>query len=157
MNQQFFTALEARLTELTEDLRYLHRPSGELKAPQIIGVMLDRPTGEVEEAQEYPFVRWVLSDGEFTRLSPAPFSIMLDGGIYTDGTVDDGNAAACGLCMALGKIVEKPWFRPYKLRNRVRFVMGDPGTESNNHGLQPHPYYYCRLYLEFLVAQGHGG
>lgn len=157
MNQQFFAALEARLTELTADLRYLHKPTGQQRAPQIIGTMLERPTGEVQEAQDYPFVRWIIYDGEFSRMSPAPFSIMLDGGIYTDGTVDDGNTAICSLCMALGKIVEKPWFTPYKLRNRVRFVMGSPEADNSNHGLQPHPYYYCRLYLEFVVALGHGG
>lgn len=155
MNEAFFTTLTARLTELTADLRFLHKPSGELKAPQIIDTMLQRARGVTEEAQEFPFVRWVVYAGEYARMSPAPFSVMLDGGIYTDGSISDGIIDISTLSMALGKIVEKPWYKPYKLRNRVRFTMGSP--DENSLGIQPHPYYFTRLYLDFVVASGHGG
>ncbi len=157
MNEQFYTTLKERLVELTQDLRYLHKPSDTLIAPQIIDIMLERPKVAVPEADEYPFVRWVAYEGEFAYRSPAPFSVMLDGGLYTDGSIAEGNLAISQLCMALGRIVEKPWFSPYKLRNRVRFVLGNPEVDNNNYGLQPHPYYHCRLYLEFVVAKGHGG
>lgn len=155
MNEAFFTTLTTRLTELTADLRYLHKPTGEQRAPQVIGTMLPRPSGQVEEGDEYPLIRWVLYEGEFARMSPAPFSLLIDGVIYNDGSISDGTADITELCRALGRIVEKPWYRPYKLRNRVRFTIGDP--DENNPGIQPHPYYYLRMYLEFVVASGHGG
>lgn len=158
MTEQFFAALKARLVELTQDLRYLHKPTGGMIAPQIIDIMLDRPTSQTEEGEDYPYVRWLVYDGEFAHRTPAPFSVMLDGAIYTDGSIAAGNLAVSELCRALGRIVERPWFAPYKLRNRVRFVLGNPETNTNNHGLQPHPYYFCRLYLEFVVANnGHKG
>lgn len=155
MNRAFTTLLTARLVELTEGLVFYHKPTEELKAPKIIGTMLAEKQADYKEAEEFPFVRWVVSGGEFARMSTAPFSVMLDAGIYTNGTVTEGCEAITELVMALGKVVEKPWFSPYKLRSRVRFVLGDP---DNNHlGMQPHPYYYGRLYLEFVVARGHGG
>lgn len=157
MTDEFYALLESRLTELVADLRYTHKPSGGLIAPQIISVCLPRPTAQVTEADEVPFVRWLVYEGEFAHRSPAPFTVLIDCCIYTDGSVADGNADISQLCMALGKIVLKPWFSPYKLRNRVRFILGDPETSTVFHGVQSHPYYACRLYLEFVVAKGHGG
>lgn len=159
MTPAFFTTLTARLTELTQDLRFDHLPTGVQRAPQVIATMLERPTGGEPESEELPFVRWIVHEGEFARLSPAPFTVYVDGGIFTEGTISDGTIAISALCVALGKIVEKPWFKPYKLRNRVHFEMGDQGNmvDSYTRGLQPHPFYYCRLTLEFVVAHGHGG
>lgn len=152
MTDAFFAQLKAKLAELVADLRYLHKPSGTMIAPQIIDLMLPRPTEQVDEGEEYPFVRWLIYDGEFRRSGPAPFKLMIDAGIYTDGGVDDGNAAICELCTALGRITINPRFAPYKLGEIVRFAVGSPDSESKNPGLQPHPYYHCRLFLEFIVA-----
>lgn len=150
MNAAFAALLTTRLTELTKDLRFTYQPTGDLVAPQIIDTMLPRPTGVVEEGQEYPLVRWVICNGEFSRLAPAPFTVMLDGGIYTADSIIDGSRDIAALTIALGRIVRKPWYSPYKLRDRIRFVLGSP--EENSLGIQPHPYYFTRLYLEFTVA-----
>lgn len=153
MTEQFFAILKARLAELVVDLRYLHKPTGGLIAPQIIDVMMERPTGAVEEGEEYPLVRWLVYEGEFHRQSPSPFKVMVDAGIYTEGTIAEGNAEILQLCQALGKIIESPRFAPYKLGPIVRFSIGTPEPEDKNPGMQPHPYYHCRLFLEFLVAK----
>jgi len=156
MTEAFYALLRSRLTSLVADLRYLHKPSDTLIAPQVIDLSLPRPTEAVVEGDEYPFVRWLVYEGEFAHRTPAPFTVLIDGGIYTDGSVSEGNAAISELCMALGKVVQTPWYSPYKLRNRVRFSLGNP-ENTVNQGIQPHPYYFCRLYLEFTVAKGHGG
>lgn len=152
MNEQFFTTLEGRLAELTKDLRFQHKPTGAMIAPQIIGVMLERPTVAVQEAEEYPYVRWLIVDGSFTNRSPARFTVLLDGGIYTGGSVADGNADINRLCLALGKIVESPWFDQFKMKDQVRFSLGIPGDDKNP-GIQPHPYHHCRLFLDIQGYQ----
>jgi len=152
MTDAFFTAFKARLEELVAELRYLHKPTGTTIAPQIIDLMLPRPTEVVAEGDEYPFVRWLVYEGEYHRLKPAPFKLMLDAGIYTSGSVVDGNSSICELCQALGKITDNPRFAPYRLSGTVRFFIGTPDSELRDPGLQPHPYYHCRLFLEFIVA-----
>ena len=159
MNEAFFTLLTERLTELTGDLRFLHSPSGEMRAPQIVGTELDRPVGKTEEGENCPFVIWAIHGCEFARKSPAPFSVVVDGCIYNEGTIAEGTTDITSLTLALGKIVEKPWYKPYKLSNqpglRPRAEIGDP--EKNSLGRQPQPYFYMRMYLNFVVATGHGG
>ena len=164
MNQTFFDALTTRLVELTTDLRFHHPPTGGETAPQIIQTQMPRPVGTPVDGAEFPFVRWIIHEGEFARLRPGSFSVFLDGGIYCPTEVyADGDAAIFQLCCALGKIVDpqKPNpFQPYKLRNRVPFEIGVPSgsaLDSYEKGKQPHPWYYCRLQLEFAVAPGHGG
>jgi hypothetical protein len=152
MTDQFFAALKARLTELVQDLRYLHKPTGLLVAPQIIDIMLPRPTEAVAEADEYPFVRWLVYKGTFMRQGLLPFSVVLDAGIYTDGDSFDGNAAIMQLCVALGKIIEVPSLAMYRIDEPIRFAIGSPGPEDGNPGVQAHPYYHGRLFLDFLIS-----
>ncbi len=152
MTEEFFTALKARLVELTQDLRYPHKPSGTQVAPQIIDIMLPRPTGEVAEAEEYPFVRWLVHKGMFMRQGLLPFSVVLDAGIYTDGDSFDGNTAIMQLCGALGKIIEVPRLAMYRIDEPIRFAIGSPGPEEGNPGLQAHPYYHGRLFLDFSIS-----
>lgn len=160
MNQLFITNMHTRLTELVAGLALYHKPTGVRQPPQVIGTQKDRPTTDEVDGAEYPFVRWILHEGEFVRASSGGVVVMVDGGIYTPGDIDSGLADINALCMALGGIVDRPWFnRPYKLRNRVPFWLGDHRSivDSFEKGTQPHPYYYCRLRLEFVVANGHGG
>lgn len=152
MTEDFFTALKARLTELVQDLRYLHKPSGALIAPQIIDIMLPRPTGEVAEGEEYPFVRWLVSKGDFTRQGLVSFSVVVDAGIYVEGDINDGNAAISELCLALGRIVQVSRFAIYRLDGPVRFIIGNIDALETNPGLQAHPYYHCRLAMDFFMA-----
>ncbi len=155
MNKAFADLLTARLIEITQDLRFFHKPSGILKAPQVVGTMLSEKDRSYQEGDEFPLVRWAAHQGVFTFKASASFAVILDGGIYTDGDIAAGTADIAALTMALGKITDKPWFQPYKLSNRVPFQLGSP--EKNSLGIQPHPYYFTRLNLEFVVARGHGG
>lgn len=152
MTEEFFTAIRARLTELVKDLRFLHKPTGQNVPPQIIDLMLDRPTSTTEEGDEYPYVRWLIPSGSFKRHGSEPFSVIIDAGIYTDGTISDGNSDIFSLCLALGKITENPRFAPYKLGETIPFTLGQPAGDANNPGIQPHPYYHCRLTLDFSAA-----
>lgn len=156
MTDAFFAALKARLQELTAPLRYLNGPSGALMRPQIIDLMMERPTAAVEEAEEYPFVRWMLLDGEFHRNRPSPFRVAVDCGIYTDGSIVGGNAAICELCRTLGHgLMEWQRYEGCRLSGPIRYTMGTPQANAqnpDNPGLQPHPYYHARLFLDFLAA-----
>lgn len=152
MNQAFADTLTARLTELTGGLTYYHKPSDVMIAPKIISLGLLPEAGMVDEAEDFPRVRWLIMEGVFARLGNAPFSVRLDCGVY-GRTIEEGNAAIWELTKACGGIVKKPWFSPYKLRNEVRFAMGEPGHDDNFRGVQPHPYYVSRLFLDFTVAK----
>lgn len=144
----FETKLSSTLAELTENLRYLHKPTGDLIAPQIIDVCLERRSGEVEEANEFPFVRWKVVNETFTRGGVAELFVTLDSGIYTEGTTLEGETAIRELAAALGTIVRVPFFAPYKLRDNVPCYYGDRTTGAE--GDQPHPYYYARHELTFV-------
>ncbi len=155
MNAAFSNLLTSRLQALTADLRYLHKPSGDLIAPVIVETMLPPKESGYEEGQDIPLVRWLITGGEFAGLSPAPFAVRIDAGIYTAGSITDGTRDITELTMALGKIVRKPWYKPFKLTDRISFLLGDQDREAP--GIQPHPYYWVSLYLQFVVATGHGG
>lgn len=152
MTEQFFTIFKARLSELVADLRFEHQPTGQLIAPQVIDIMLPRPTEPVPEGDEYPFVRWLVYRGEFERNQPTSFSVLIDGGVFTSGSVVDGAASINKLCMTLGGIVHVPRFSLYRLSGPVRFIIGDPASEEQNPGLQPHPYHHCRLLADFDLS-----
>ena len=155
MNDQFVALLTARLEDLVKELRYTYKPDGSEKAPQIVDPMLPGKDRSHQEGEEFPLVRWAIFNGEFARMSPAPFSVRVDAGIYTGGSIIDGDRDIRELLMALGKIVETPWYKPYKLRDPVKFDLGSPDLHAQ--GIQPHPYYWATLYLSFIVATGHGG
>ena len=155
MTPEFYTSLKARLAELVAPLRCLHQPTGTVVAPQVIDVMLPRATAATETGEEYPFVRWMVTRGVFEVHGRVSFTLVLDAGIYTDDTVASGNEEITALALALGRIVERPVFTPYRIDGEVRFTIGHPGGEasvdSESPGLQPHPYYHCRLHVPFMM------
>lgn len=155
MDSSFSALLTSRITECVADLRYTHKPTGTQKAPQVIELMLPKKERSQKEAEDFPLVRWAFTRGEFARMRPAPFGVKIDAGIYTNGSITDGNRDITELIIALGKLVEKPWYKPYKLLNPVTFTVGS--TDKHTEGIQPHPYYWAALHLEFSVATGHGG
>lgn len=150
MTDQFYATLKARLVELTSDLRYLHQPTGSLIAPQIIDLMLPRPTGQVDEGDEYPFVRWLVHRGRTVRQGLVSFSVVIDAGIYAED-IASGNAGISELCMRLGKIVHAPAFSSYLIDGPVNFSIGIPDADDRNPGMQAHPYYHCRLFIDFSI------
>jgi hypothetical protein len=150
MNQQFAETFTARLVDLTEDLLFDYKPDPVNKrAPQIIETMLPPRSSGHQEGQEFPLVRWAIHHGGFDRMRPAPFSVILHGGIYTAGNIVAGTRDITALTMALGKIVDNRSFPPYKLETPISFTIGsgEPGQE----GLQPHPYYWVTMKLQFLM------
>ena len=83
-------------------------------------------------------------------MRPSPFSVLIQAGIYTEGSIDDGTRDIMQLTMALGKVVESRSFPPYVLSADAEFTIGDPG--DGYEGLQPHPYYYAQIRLNFSAA-----
>lgn len=153
MTPEFYTSLKARLAELVGALRFLHPVSGTAAAPQVIDVMLPRATSATETGDEYPFVRWMVTRGAFDVPGRVRFTLVLDAGICTDDTVGAGNEDITALALALGRIVERPVFTPYRIDGEVDFTIGDPGggVDQASPGLQPHPYYHCRLHIPFVM------
>lgn len=155
MNEAFATLLTARLTELTRDLLFEYKPTGVKSAPQIVETMLASKAHDYVEGQEMPLVRWAIYEGGFDRFHSSPFSIILHAGIYTSGDIVAGTRDITSLALALGRIVDNRSFPPYRLETPVPFTIGssEPGSE----GLQPHPYYWLTMKLQYTVPSGHGG
>lgn len=145
--------LVARVTELTADLRFHHKPTpDETIVPQVIRGSLEPPrAGEHEgEAADYPFVRVSLYKGSFHDVRPLPCYAVLYAGIWTPGTIQDGDDDIFELISALGLIVENPRFPPFTLSESCPFTIGiqDPGFE----GMQRHPLHYGAVFLEFTAV-----
>jgi hypothetical protein len=155
VNEAFSTLLTANIEALVADLSFTYKPDGSMKAPQVVETCLPAKEQGYQEGQEVPLVRWIIYKGAFSWRTPSPFNVRIDAGIYTPGSIVEGTRDIQSLCLALGRLVEKPWYSPYKLANRIPFNIGDPQTHSE--GSQAHPYYWASLYLEFKVANGHGG
>lgn len=149
MTPEFTTLLQTRLEALVAGLQYDHKPSGAPKAVQVINPMLERLRGH-QEGEEHPFVRWAIFQGAFAPRKPQPFKVVLSLGLYTAGTIDDGNRAIQALTMAVGKIVDDRAFPPSRLATPVSYTIGDP--REGYEGLQPHPYYYASMILEFTTS-----
>ncbi len=149
MNEAFDNLLTSRLTDLTKDLLFDYKPDKSQVAPQIVQTMFLKKDRDHIEGQEFPFVRCAIFEGAFDARRPAPFSVIITGGIYTAGTVVDGTRDITSLAVALGKIVDKRAFPPYKLLTPVPFSIGS--TEKGSEGIQSHPYYWLTMQLQFLV------
>ncbi len=149
MNEAFAVKFSSVLAALTSDLRFYYKPDDTLIPPQIVETMLPSKDRTYQEGQDIPLVRWAIYEGAFEARRPAPFSVMLTGGIYTPGTIIDGTRDITALAMALGKIVDNRSFPPYRLNTPVGFTIGSP--EPGSEGLQPHPYYWLTMQLQFLV------
>lgn len=147
-------ALVTRFQELTGDLGFYHKPSGtdeKVTAPQVINGSLEPPRpGNWEEAADYPFVRVALYKGSFCSRMPLKCEAVAYAGIWTPGTVQDGDNDIFTLLAALGRIVEQPRFSPWLLSEVVHWTVGlqDQGME----GMQRHPFHYGALFMEFTAA-----
>lgn len=153
MNSAFSAMMNSRLAELTSGLLYDYQPDGSSKSRPvtITESMLEDPSREQLEGAEFPFVRWSIYRGSFDFHRPAPFSVVVDGALWTGKSIADGTGDILALTRALGKITENRSFAPYRLKTPVSFVVGNPARGQE--GIQPHPYYYVRFYLDFLVLR----
>lgn len=149
MTPEFTILLQSRLESLVAGLQYDHKPTGAPRAVQVINPMLERVRGH-EEGEEHPFVRWAIFEGSFEPRRPQPFKVVVSLGLYTGGTIDDGNRDIQELTAAVGGIVEDRAFPPSRLVTPVPYTIGDP--REGYEGLQPHPYYYASMILEFTTS-----
>ncbi|MBU1567437.1 MAG: hypothetical protein KJ630_17660 [Proteobacteria bacterium] len=140
--------LLGRLTALTAELRYLHKPTGEMAAPMVINTCLPDKQMDWQESSDFPHVRAAIYQGAFDGVTPQPHKVVIVCGIYTPGSVLDGTADITELTTAIGGIVTNRSFPPFVLRTPVEYTIGL--TEAGAEGLQPHPYHFSKLYLEFL-------
>lgn len=156
MNQAFITAFSATLTAAVADLRYCSKPTvtsvnptGDLVVPQVITPMLPAKAAGYQEGGELPLCRWLITSGHFSMRQYQPFKVQLDLGLYTPGTIEDGNAAILEFAMAVGgHLVKYPWYKPYKMIDDIEFHIGSREAESL--GSQPHPYYWATMLLDFV-------
>jgi hypothetical protein len=155
MNEAFATLLTGRFTELTKDLRFDYKPTGIKRAPQIIQTFLPPKGHDHEEGMEFPLVRWAVYRGSFSKFHPSTISIIVNAGIWTSGSIIDGDIDIQALVLALGRIVKNRSFPPYRLEEDTTFHIGS--QESGSEGIQPHPYYWGTMKLQFTVPSGHGG
>lgn len=155
MNEAFANLLTDRLADLTQDLLFDYKPTGEKVSPHIVETMLAPKAAGYQEGQEFPLVRWAIHEGGFDFMRPSPFGIIVHAGIYTAGDIIAGTRDITALALALGKIVNDRSFPPYRLVTPVSFTIGSP--EQGSEGLQPHPYYWATMKLQFTVPSGHGG
>lgn len=149
MTPEFSALLTSRLAELTAGLVFEHKPSGTTRPVQVIETMLPPRERNYEEFGEFPLVCWAVHKGNFDARRPAPFSVAITGAIWTSGTIVDGSRDIVRLATALGNIVKRRSFAPYRLETPVPFQIGD--TRAGNEGLQPHPTYWLTMQLNFLM------
>lgn len=149
MTPEFSALLQARFESLVASLQFDHKPTGVKRAVQVINPMLERIRGH-EEGEEHPYLRWAICEGSFEPRKPQPFKVVVSLGLYTAGSIDDGNADIQSFTTAVGKIVLDRAFPPSRLVTPVPFTIGDP--RDGFEGLQPHPYYYAGMILQFTTA-----
>ena len=132
MDATFSAAFTGQLEALLDGLRFVRRSTGVASPIDIYESMVPRMTPDQVEGDDPPFVRWCIYAGEFSDRGLSSFELVVDFGIYTPGSIVDG-------------------FAPYKLQKPLSFRLGHP--DADYEGIQPHPYHYGRLKLEF-VYQG---
>lgn len=149
MNDTFTTMFTERLSELTMGLLFDHMRTNEKISPQIVETMLAEKPDDYQEADEFPYVRWAMHKGELMDREPGRFDVIISGGIWTKGDTAQGTSDIKLLLTSLSRLLDKRSFKPYRLSNRIPYSIGDP--RSGNEGLQPHPYHYLTLKLQFLT------
>ena len=150
MTDQFCKDFQVCLEQLVAPLRFHHRPSGELVGVSVHEAMLPAKPVGYQEGDELPLLRWCIYEGEFSGRVANGFSVALDAGIYSPGSIIDGSRDLMLLINTLGGLARMHGLPPYKLRTPISFRLGDP--RDGNEGIQPHPYYYGRLTMDFIYA-----
>lgn len=154
MDQAFVTAFEERLGELTGELAYFHKASGQDRGFRIYEGQL--PAMAVGGAKDdlCPLICWSDAKGEITRMKPNSFEVKVDVGLVVDersGSQEDhikkGYRQIREVNEALAGLAEQPFIEGYKLQLPYRYVKGDPAHP----GPQPVPYFWLQLQLSFLA------
>ncbi len=150
MNEEFCAAFQNRIEGLLDGLLFHHRPSGALVPVTVYEAMLPAKQPGHKEGEDLPLVRWCIYEGEFAARIAGGFSVVIDAGIYTPGSIVEGSRDLMRLIWALGGLAAMRGLPPYRLRTPIGFRLGD--LSEGNEGIQPHPYYYGRLTLDFIHA-----
>lgn len=140
--------LIARMTSLVSGLAFDYKPTGETKAVQVVDSFLERPTSSWVEGGEFPFVRIAHYSGAYFS-GKEEGSLVVVGGIWTKGNVASGTADIKRLAEALKGLTLIRMLGEYKISTPIKYYFGqtDPGRE----GVQPHPYHFVTLYLDFAT------
>ncbi len=139
-----------RVNELVAGMTFYNRPADANVAVKVIDTFLPAKARDWQEGQDFPFVRVAIYQGEFD-VKPSRIRVVITGGISLgdNATVAEGSAEIKRLANALGRIVEKRGFPPYRLVTPVPYQFGD--QREGHEGLQPHPYHYVTMKLEFIL------
>ena len=140
--------LVARVTELTSDLRFYHKPTGGLIAPQVINTCLPKKDSSWQEGMDFPHVLVSIYAGGFDIMAPQPHKVVIGCGIHSPSDPVAGTNDIMALTAAVGRIVENRTFKPFKLRTPIQYTVGS--EERGHEGTQPHPFYISTIYLEFI-------
>ena len=151
MDATFSAAFTGQLEALLDGLRFVRRSTGVASPIDIYESMVPRMTPDQVEGDDPPFVRWCIYAGEFSDRGLSSFELVVDFGIYTPGSIVDGSRELLTLTRRLSGLAGMSGFAPYKLQKPLSFRLGHP--DADYEGVQPHPYHYGRLKLEF-VYQG---
>ncbi len=154
MDENFATAFSARLQELTAELRFYHKPTGESMAPQIFQTMLPVKTRDHLDGEHFPLICWTFYGGTITHLEPSTFKVCVDCAIRVDEgsgssleQIVSGSQGINSLLQVLRGLAGRRRFGCYKLQLPFRYIIGS--DEKGHEGRQPHPFYYLRLDLSF--------
>lgn len=156
MDRNFNEMFTARLQQLTADLRFFHRPSGQNIAPQVIMCMLPPQEGKFIEGNDFPVICWTHHSGLLTHLQPSSFQIAVDCGLRVDTShgkpishISQGSEDILALIAALHRLAGARNFGRYKLQIPFSYTIGD--SSAGSEGRQPHPYYWVRFNLSFVA------
>jgi hypothetical protein len=149
MTEAFNITLQERLESLCESELFLHQPTGSLVKPNVIRTQLSDKPGGYQEGSEYPLVRWAVFSGKQGKQGISQMAVVVEAAIWTSGNEQEGSNDIERLISALLGIVENRNFGEFRLVTPIDFAVG--GQRDDEEGLQPHPYYQGKIYLNFIT------
>ena len=150
MTEAFNITLQERLESLCESELFLHQPTGSLVKANVVRTQLSDKPGGYQEGSEYPLVRWAVFSGKQAKQGISQVAVVVEAAIWTPGKVQDGSSDIERLISALLGIVKSRNFGEYRLVTPIDFTIG--GQRDDEEGLQPHPYYQGKIYLNFIAG-----
>ena len=150
MTEAFNTILQERLESLCESELFSHQPTGSLVKSNVVRTQLSDKPGGYQEGSEYPLVRWAVFSGKQAKQGISQMAVVVEAAIWTPGKEQDGSNDIERLISSLLGIVKNRNFGEYRLVTPIDFTVG--GQRDDEEGLQPHPYYQGKIYLNFIAG-----
>ena len=155
MNEIFNATLQERLKSLCENELFVYQPTGSMVKANVVRTQLSCKPGGYQEGSEYPLVRWAIFSGKQAKQGISQMAVVVEAAIWTPGREQDGSSDIERLISALLGIVRNRNFGEYRLVTPVDFTIG--GQRDDEEGLQPHPYYQGKIYLNFIAGGSGSG